>query len=341
MTETQFIPFVLMYEGDQIVAVATFYAPDSALPSPILVLRDEIDKYVLDVQPVVQADEKSRVDAGQVRVITCYRDDQSSFTSGIVWRPERGGELRLLFPNDGGLDATNRALDLDCDNHPVTAESSGMDCDDSRDWFNRDAEDTCDGYDTNCDGLQSPVVGCTGSNVCADPTTGMGIAVCDDRTNTQGTCQSDPQCACIGGSVNCARCVVTSELGITAGTLKPCQPSIGYMHIDGLCSDNERCPRVEVLSTGGGWKAEISSDVTPFAFSNVAQNVGSKIVIRVKRPEGLGVSIPGARGESTGDIALGMQGADGIMRLRAIDLQFDVDGGVCQGTGPFTMYCFP
>lgn len=341
-TETQFIPFVLMYAHDEaaqrdtIVGVATFRAADSGLPAPILVMRDEIDKYVLDVEPVVEVDDVATVDAGQVRVVECNRDDQTTFTSGIVWRPKSGGEIRLVFPDDGGLDATERALDLDCDGHAVTVDSSGPDCDDSRAWFHRDARETCDGYDTNCDGLQSLVVACTGANVCADPTTNTGIALCDDRTGTEGACASDPQCACQGGA-SCARCVLISELGSTAGKLVACQPSIGFVHLDG-CDDIAKC-QVDVLSIGGGWKADLSPDVQPYAFTLSAQ-IGYKLVLRVKRPEGPVVEIAGTLGASTGDVVLGVRRADGSTYLHAIDLQFATDGGSCDGTGPFLMTCY-
>jgi hypothetical protein len=263
MAETQFIPFVLMYEGDTIVAVATYYAAPLQVPSPILVMGDEIDKYVLHVEPVEQVGDMEPMATGNVRVVTCYRDDQTTFTSGIVWRPNTGGELRLLFPADGGLDATGRALDLDCDAHPVTTESSGKDCDDSRDWFHQDAQETCDGFDTNCDGLQSLVVACSGSNVCPDATTNAGVALCNDRTGEQGRCESDPQCLCTGGAP-CPHCVIANELGSSLSKVRPCQPSIGYVLVDELCPDLARCGRVEVVGTGGGWKADISLDVQPF-----------------------------------------------------------------------------
>ncbi|HEY5927545.1 MAG TPA: putative metal-binding motif-containing protein [Kofleriaceae bacterium] len=336
MTETQFIPFVLMYEGEQIVAVATFYAPGGAMPSPILVLRDEIDKYVLDVEPVVQVGDLDPVATGNVRVVECTREDQSTFTSGIVWRPRGGGEMRLLFPNDGGLDATERELDLDCDLHPVTVESSNKDCDDTRDWFHRDIQDTCDGYDTNCDGLQSLVVACTGANVCTDSNTTTGIALCNDRTGEQSRCESDPQCACAAGTSACSRCMLSNELGTSTGMLKACQPSIGFIHLEG-CEDAAQC-RVDVASVGGGWKAEVSPDVQPYTFGLSAQ-IGYKLVLRVRRPEGPVVEIPGIRGTSTGDIVLAVQTAN-LTYLRAIDLQFETDGATCQGTGPFPMTCY-
>ncbi|HEX5061393.1 MAG TPA: putative metal-binding motif-containing protein [Kofleriaceae bacterium] len=344
MVETQFIPFVLMYEGDKIVAVATFHAADRVTPSPILVLRDEIDKYVLDVEPVAQVDDMVPAAVSQVRTVECFREDQSTFTSGIVWRTAGGAELRLLFPDDGGLDATGRALDLDCDHHPVAVDTSGRDCDDSRAWFHNDAQETCDGFDTNCDGLQSLVVACDGNGVgggvCTDPTTNTGLALCDDRTGTESACESDPQCLCAANPQLCARCVLTTELGTSTTTLKPCQPGVGYMHLE-MCNDTARCSRVEVVKTGGGWKAEVAADGTNLAFASVATNVGGKVFLRVKRPEGPGVEIPGQRGTSTGDVMLAVTSADGSTHLRAIDLQFDVDGGTCTGSGPYAMLCYP
>jgi hypothetical protein len=343
VAESSYIPFVLMYDGDEIVAIATFHAKDSTLPSPILVKRDEIDKYVLDVEPVAQVDDMAAAAAGQVRAVACYRDDQSTFTSGIVWRPKAGGELRLLFPADAGLDATGRALDLDCDDHPVAVDGSGRDCDDSRGWFHRDAQETCDGFDTNCDGLHALVVACTagnGGNVCPDATTGTGLALCDDRTGTQSACQSDPQCLCAASPSGCPRCVIPADADSTLATVKPCQPSVGYVSLEGMCADTARCPRVEVLAVGGGWKADVSPDVNPYVFGSVAQNVGTKVLLRVKRPEGPGVEIAGTRGGSTGEVVLAIQSADGSAHMRALDLQIDADVSTCAGTGPFQMLCF-
>jgi hypothetical protein len=333
-----------MYHGDQIVGVATYRAADSAQPAPILVKRDEIDKYVLDVEPATQVSDMDAAASGQVRVVTCYRNDQTTFTSGIVWRPQGGGELRLLFPDDDSLDATGRTLDLDCDGKAVAAQTSGPDCDDTRDWFHAGAQETCDGYDTNCDGLQNLVVACpapSGGSVCADPTTGAGIALCDDRTGTVSACQSDPQCACAANPTACSRCVLQAQNGTSTSTLVPCQPGMGYTTIE-QCSDTARCPRVEVLSVGGGWSAYVAADLQNPQFGLVATNVGYKVMLKVKRPEGPGVEIPGSRGTSTGDIVLGITAPDGSTHMRAIDLQLEGDGGtICQGTGPYQMFCYP
>jgi hypothetical protein len=342
MSETEFIPFVLMYDGDTIVAVATYRADGSAEPSPILIKTDEIDKYVLDVEPVALVNDIDPVDAGQVRTVECVREDESTFTSGLVWRPQGGGEVRLVLPDDGGFDATHRDLDLDCDGHLVTVESSSHDCDDSRAWFHRDARESCDGYDTNCDGAQNLIVACTGTgNVCPDATTNTGVALCNDRTGTESVCQSDPQCLCAANPSLCARCILTSELGTSPSKVKPCQPGIGYVKLDTYCTDNERCSKVEVLSAGGGWKVKVSPDITPYTFGSSAANLGPKVVVKIERPEGPTAEITGVRGTSTGDIVLGITAANGTTNLHVVDLQLDLDGGTCDSTEPYQLVCFP
>jgi hypothetical protein len=345
MNETTFIPFVLLFDDQGgIVGIGTYRADGQTMPAPVLVMPNEIDKYTLDVEPVTIVDDMTRAAPGQVQVVDCFHDDQTTYTSGIVWRPKAGGELRILFPNDGSLDATSRTLDLDCDNHDVTAESSGRDCDDTRGWFHRDAQETCDGYDTNCDGLQNTVVACTGTpggGLCPDPTTGTGIALCDDRTGTASACQSDPACLCADGATGCVRCSMLHAAGTTAGNVVPCQPGIGTVTTLGLCSENEPCT-VEILAVRGGWKAEIATDVNNQVFGYKATNVGYRFVLKAKRPEGAAAEIPGVAGQSTGEVDLAITPLGRPAHLLAVDLAFKNEPPtVCQGTGPYQMYCTP
>jgi hypothetical protein len=188
------------------------------------------------------------------------------------------------------------------------------------------------------------VVACSGgtdTNICRDPMTSTGVALCDDRTGTQSACESDPQCLCALSPGGCPRCVIAAADGATASTVKPCQPSIGYVRLEPWCSDTARCSRVDVLWVNGDWKAEVSADVQPYAFSTSASNLGYKVILRVKRPEGPGADIAGTRGGSTGDVTLAIQSADGSKHLRTLDLQIDSDGSTCEGTGPFQMLCYP
>src|SRR5690606_4751092 len=153
-----------------------------ALPSPILVMRDEIDKYKLSIEATTQNDDPDDMLArGEVRVVRCYRDDQSSFASGIVWHTLAGDEYRLLLPADGSLDARGRELDMDCDGHAVTVDSSHDDCDDTRSDFYRGAPDSCDGRDTNCDNAQAIVNECPPTtDDCFSPFDVTSVQVCDD-----------------------------------------------------------------------------------------------------------------------------------------------------------------
>jgi len=344
ISETAFVPFVLVYDGENetgnIVGVATFVAPDSNVPSPILVKRDEIDKYTLTVEPVVQVSDREPAVAGQVQLVTCIDRDQKEFVSGVVWRPKHGGELRLVFPDDGSLDASNRALDLDCDGHPVTIESSGSDCDDTRAWFHRDAAESCDGFDTNCDSLQAIAVACAATNVCSDPTTGTGIALCNDTNGGMvGQCQGDAQCLCANSSTGCNRCFVDNELGSAAGTVKPCQPTVGILLMgSGRCTDLTPCV-VEMVGVTGGWVAEVSGDEGTFGLKTT--NVHDKVYLKVKRPEGVAVDIPGTRGTSTGEVDLVITGANGAKELWPIDLELSVDAplSTCSAGGLYQMYC--
>lgn len=341
--DTAFIPFVLLYdEHGSIVGIGTYHAPGRTVPSPVLVIPDEIDKYVLDVEPVTQVDNMTEAAPGQVQVVDC----QTVFTSGIAWRPLGGGEVRLLFPEPEKLDATARRLDLDCDGKVVSAESSGEDCDDTRPWFHAGAPETCDGFDTNCDGLQTTVTTCTpsvgGNTICADPSTGMGIALCDDRTGTTSTCQSDPACLCAAGasSPGCIRCALPWEMGTTAGTVIPCQPGVGSVTTLSLCSSNVPCT-VEVIAVRGGWKADIATDLDTMTFGSKALNVTGRFYLRARRPEGPGVEIPGAKGQTTGQVDFAITPLNGTAHLLAVDLAIEGDAAsVCQGN-PTSMYCTP
>jgi hypothetical protein len=336
LDDQQFIPFVLLYDGaGAIVGIATFHTP----PSPVLVVGDEIDKYVLDVEPVTQVTDDVKPAPGQVQVVDCSDDAGGTFTSGIAWRPLGGGEIRLLFPSDGSDDATGRDLDLDCDQHPVSEDGSGRDCDDTRGWVNRDAQEMCDGYDTNCDGAHTTLVACAGTNgtVCPDPTTGMGTALCDDRTGEVSACMSDVQCLCANQQAGCARCTMAYDLGSTTTSVKPCQPSIGTLSTGGLCSATEPCT-VQVLAVRGGWKAEVANDPAA-SFGSSASGVGLRVAVTVKRPEGPGYEM--MKAFSVGELDLLIITKDGQEHFKGIDLGLGDASTECAGTGAFTLYCTP
>jgi hypothetical protein len=334
LDDEKFIPFVLLYDNaGAIVGIATFQTP----PSPVLVVADEIDKYVLSVEPVTQVTDDVKPAAGQVQVVECSDDADGTFTSGIAWRPLGGGEIRVLFPADGSNDATGRELDLDCDQHAVSEDSSGRDCDDTRGWVNRDAQEMCDGFDTNCDGMKTTIVACAGNGICPDPATGMGTAICDDRTGEVSACMSDVQCLCANQLTGCTRCLMEYAAGSTTASFAPCQPSAGPLSTGGLCSATEPCT-VEVLAVRGGWKAEVASDLVNPSFGNGASGVGAKVMLRVKRPEGPGFEM--TRQSSLGEVDLLITTKDGASHFKAVDLGPVGDAPVtCDATGP--LYCSP
>lgn len=335
--ESEFIPFVLLYDKvGAIVGIATYRKAGESKPSPVIVMPEEIDKYTLEVEPVVQVGDDARPAPGQVHVVEC-ESDSGAFTSGIAWRPLGGGELRLLFPSDGGVDARARELDLDCDQHAVTEQSSGRDCDDTRSGFNRSAIDMCDGYDTNCDGLNTLVEVCAGTNICGDPMTGMGVALCDDRTGQVGACMSDPQCVCANQQAGCSRCVMDYEDGSAGGNVKPCQPGVGALSTGGLCSATEPCT-VYVLAARGGWKAEVANE-TSMSFGSSTSGVGAKILLKVKRPEGPGYEM--MKTASLGEVDLLITTKSGEQHFKGVDLGTGDGGAACPESNPFTMFCFP
>jgi hypothetical protein len=220
-------------------------------------------------------------------VVTCTRDDQTSYTSGIVWHTRAGNELRLLLPNDGGLDATGRALDMDCDGHAVTPESSRADCDDTRPAFYEGALDMCDGMDTNCDGAQAIATQCQANLQCAGLFGTNGVSVCDDTTGDPSDCHAAPSCACAGGTAGCRYCEIpVAKPVLHAGDatwLDVCYPATGQLSLSSYCGDTNRCD-VEVVGMRGGWKLEISAP-TANAFGYRAYDVGAFLAVRAKRAE--------------------------------------------------------
>lgn len=290
-TETQFIPFVLIYDrAGAITGIGTYRAGEDNLPSPILVMRDEIDKYKLRVERATQIDDPDvELLAGEVRVVTCPRDDGSAFTSGIAWHTQDGEEYRLLFPLADGLDATGRLLDMDCDGHEVTPESSYRDCDDTRLAYHRDAEDVCDGKDTNCDGAQTLATACNLTVSCSTfgtATSPNGVQLCNDETVESTSCHANATCACSSGSNSCRYCKIPVEPSLLAPgseAMHPCQPVVGLLNTR-ACSASEPCD-IEILAVRGGWKVKISSPETN-AFANRAYDVGENVAIKVERSEG-------------------------------------------------------
>jgi hypothetical protein len=341
-TVAAFIPFVALYAKDSsLVGMGTFHAMPGGPPAPIVVQRGEVDRYTLDIEPVNDVDDTMPVDARGAMRVDCAHQDQSTFLSGIVWRPTTGGELRLMLPDGDGGDATGRALDLDCDGHVVQPTDASTDCDDTRSRFHEGAADTCDGEDTNCDGVEAFPVACTpspGGNVCTN-SAGQGVALCDDTTGTVGTCSSDPACLCASAQQGCVKCILQHEAAAPpAGEAIPCQPGIGLLSTQSRCASTAPCT-VRVIGTRGGWDADIGATST--GFGSVATGVGASFVLRTKRPEGPNTAIPGAPGHSVGGVDLDIIDVNGGHHYMGVDLEMDTGDVACVPSTSYSMVCSP
>jgi len=342
LTDNAYIPFVLLTDdAGTIVGIGTFHAQGQTMPSPVVVKPDEIDKYMLDVEPVTQVDDMTHAAPGQVMVVNCYDNRQNVFPSGLVWRPKVGGELRLMYPIDGSLDATGRDLDLDCDDHVVAVGDSKPDCDDTRAAFHAGAQELCDGLDTNCDNSRNSVVACPANgNVCTNATTMNGIALCSDTgTGDTGTCMSDPACACAVGTTSCARCAMAFMAGSQPGDVAPCQPGVGRLTAG--CTSTTPCT-VEVLAVHGGWRVEVS-DLSSGSFGASVSNIATYFSVKIKRADGA-TEIPGpAGGGSVGQVDFMITPVGGAARLLPVEIALpDSPVLACQGsTGLFAMNCTP
>ena len=339
VAETAFIPFVLLYDADQkLVGVGTYRADAGGAPSPIVVKRGEVDEYAVTVEAVAEVVDTKPVVAGDALQVTCTRQDQSTFRSGVVWRDAAGAERRLMLP-DSGDDATTRALDLDCDGATVAVAASSEDCDDTRARFHDGATEVCNGEDTSCSGVPYVAVACTppAGGPCATAT--GGVAICDQTTQMTSACSVDNACICAMAPTDsaCRRCTLPFAHGSTTAMVTPCEPAIDAMvGIDGMCSNGGTCT-IAVVGTRDGWTAEVAA-TSQGTFGPAATGVTSSFALRVARPAG---EIAGGPGALVGavDFALAQQGQP--PKLFSYELELAAAIGTCTGGGPYAMTCTP
>jgi len=307
--DTQFIPFVLAYQGDTLAAIGMI--DNAGDPGTVVVEQGRLVEYSVILTPVTAANPDAAVGANQARAVAC-----DTWTSGIVWRRGSGTELRLLLPDVSAdplaYDATMRALDLDCDNHVA----SPQDCDDSRATFFRGKpNDVCDGLDTNCDGARTIVVDCpVGTTVCPS---GVGDALCADTGNgmvVPGTCSPDPACACASGNtLPCTRCVMDWKHTSDVAKQDVCAPAASMLVVD--CTPAQPCDRIAVIPSDPAWRAEIATD--PTSFTDELMDVHGPIFVRVDHSGG---AVPGGAGASVGAIYLAID-RGGVPTKLGIDLE--------------------
>jgi hypothetical protein len=336
-----YIPFVVLHDGGgAIVGLGTFRATPGGPPAAIVVKAGEVDRYDLAIESVAEVDGSQPVDAGDAMRVECAAQDRPAWTSGVVWRPTTGGEIRLLLadPTTGG-DATMRKLDMDCDDHEVAPNDTAADCDDTRARFHAGAAEACDMEDTNCDDVRTIAVPCQPTNTSCGAM--GGVALCDDTTGTIAqSCAPDPTCACAAGAntTGCAMCTLAHETNAPPpGETVPCQPGIGQLSVDNYCSGGAPCT-VEVLDTRGGWEAKVAtSGQVPFA--QIAVGVGSNFALRVRRPEGQNAAIPGAPGHQVGTVDLDVIDSAGMHHYFGVALFMDTTDAVCPIQSSYSMPC--
>jgi len=339
VAETAFIPFVLLYDADQkLVGVGTYRADAGGAPSPIVVKRGEVDEYPITVEAVAEVVDTKPVVAGDAMQVTCARQDQSTFHSGVVWRDAGGAERRLMLP-DTGDDATTRALDLDCDGATVAVAASSEDCDDTRARFHTGATEVCNGEDTSCSGEPYLVVPCMPTTTGACATATDGVAICDQATQLTGACSVDNACICAMAPTDteCRRCTLAFAHGSMTSTVTPCEPAVDAMiGINGMCTNGGTCT-IAVVGTRDGWTAQVAA-TSQGTFGAAATGVTDSFALRVARPAG---DIPGGPGALVGavDFALTQQGQP--PKLFSYELELATAITACTGGGPYPMSCTP
>lgn len=276
-TDEQFIPFAFVYDGDALIGIGSVL--DAAgEPMPVDIQAGVITTYDVTVTAVHAVGDEDPLDAGGARTVTCFQRDQSPWKSGYAWSTATH-ELRLLLPDVGadpaGTDATGRAADLDCDAHPADAS----DCDDVRGAFFNGAAESCDGLDTNCDGLRYMATGCTQGSVACNVAGGQnGVQICDDNAGTVSACTPTAGCLCsaANGTSGCARCAVVFT-GATTSKVA-CSPSVGKLH---LSCPSSGCT-VEVAGATNGWRGYVGLSETG-AFSTKVTGAPGYVFLEVKR----------------------------------------------------------
>lgn len=297
-TDEAFIPFVFVYDGATLVGVGNVEDAAGA-PAPVAISPGMITSYTVVVTPVnVLSDDDAPIERGTLRTVSCGREASGLWTSGVAWFPiadpalpsARQHQLRLLLPDLAAdataTDATARAADLDCDQHPA----ADSDCDDLRTAYFSGAPDSCDGFDTNCDAQHFVPQGCNSVGSCTvTPGTSSGVQICDDETGTLGQCTPSAACLCTDGST-CAKCTI--DFMGNAANSAACSPSVGRLSFQ-MCGALG-CT-IEVAGATNGWRAFISTAETG-PFGTILTNAHGPVFVEAKLGQTLPVTL-GSIGE--------------------------------------------
>lgn len=318
--EAALIPFLISYDDQDRINAIGAALDASGNPAPIEIIPDQLVRVEIAMQALVETDGASGIGVGQAMVIDC--DDFTK--SGIAWQPG-ATQLRLLLPDRSqdpdATDASERALDMDCDR-----EKPGEDCDDLRSAFHPDAVETCDGMDMDCDNRLHELVACNVPNgSCNEP----GVAVCADVADpAPTTCQLSPECACALGI--CLVCDLPFE---GQGTVMPCAPVIAK---DVVIADKcESGCEVEVLPRPGDpWRVEVAA-TTAGPFGDQVSNLFDKVALKITGVPDL-VADPG---DVVGGVFLHLRTTTGESHLLSFALQLQPQNTSCPASEPVEIVC--
>jgi len=283
VADETFVPFALIYDAqDALIAVGTVN-DENGLPTPVIIKPGTVALYDLAVVKLAPDADAAGIAAGEGHAVHC-ESSAGSWASGAVWKPAIGPQIRLLLPdvsaNPDAIDAMERASDLDCDDHPA----EGRDCDDLRSAYHAGQTETCDGFDTDCDGRPLELItGCqsTTNAVCG----AMGVSVCSEGPASgapmPSTCLPTAACGCAAiGGVTPPDCASCSLPWVTAsGGIDPCDPGVGKLHFDQCVAPG--CT-LEVVGADGAWEIKIGPDeIGPFS-ARITGITGGYYYLRAK-----------------------------------------------------------
>jgi hypothetical protein len=328
VAEKDLVPFLVAYDAnEQIIGIGS-YVDANGQPDKIEIRDDLLRVYDITMVAMTQVTSDAGVETGMVLPVEC-----GNFRSGLAFQPG-DTELRLLLPDrsqDRLTDATERALDMDCDG--VLADRG--DCDDLRGEFHPGAIEACDGMDHDCDFRRLELVPCNGiATTCGET---EGVQLCADTVQggaVAGACTAEPVCECANGTCG-SFCLLGFQSidGVAAKTM--CDPQIDAgVAIPGcgaLCT-------VEVVERPGDeFRVTIALENDP-NFTVKLHDVPAKIQIKVEHVGPNPVTGDPATGVGGFFLAVLPNGSSQVISI-PVGLVLEAQGQTCNPGSPRSMNC--
>jgi hypothetical protein len=318
--EPRLVPLLIAYDDAGAVIGIGARLDDSGKPAEIEIEAGQLLGYDIAMLPIHETDGADGVMAGELVRVQCNATD-----SGLAWQPG-GTQVRLLLAQAGN-DASERALDMDCDGF----EAIDTDCDDLRSEFHRGATEECDGKDYDCDFRRQELIACEVNGTTCGATEGVLLCTDSPGNATATTCVETAECACEGTS--CQGCLLPFG-AVDGGPNNLCEPYVTDLPVFGC----EGGCKVEVVQQAGNpWRLEVSVD--GINFSEKVTGVVDKVHVQLFDDQA--DSIDASAGEVVGAFyyAVTPTTTPGPSTIQSWALRLDSQGSGCT-TGPKTMSCF-